>query len=200
MGLGLLGLQGPAWRAQSAKMLSRRLQVRIYIHVVLTIPISEILTLEGELCSIWTNASQECSGLPYKVFRNIVDYSKCGVTYICTSCRLQRDKANKSSGSDNNKFTQLFETVKGLSSAVTKLSIEIESLKSQLNANDTIISLALSSHSLYVLIDPQAPGINNFSPLSELNSTSTTFSVVTYKLYKLHVNEKEVTNSKTGAT
>ncbi|MPC37730.1 hypothetical protein E2C01_031220 [Portunus trituberculatus] len=34
--------------------------------------------LECELYSIWTNASQERSGLLYKVFRNIVDYSNSG--------------------------------------------------------------------------------------------------------------------------
>ena len=87
-------------------------------------------SLECELCSTWTHASQECSGLPYKVFKNIVDFSKHGVTYVCTSCRLRRDKGgSKTTG----ELTQLFETVKGLSSAVAKLSVEIRELKSHGN-------------------------------------------------------------------
>lgn len=90
----------------------------------------DVDALECELCKAWTHGKQECSGLPYKVFKNIVDYSKHGVTYVCTSCRLGRDN---SSGSKNSDFTQLFETVKGLSSAVAKLSAEIRDLKSQNN-------------------------------------------------------------------
>lgn len=90
-----------------------------------SINIGEEDSVQCELCSNWTHGAQRCSGLPAKVFQTIVDYSKQGLTYICTSCRLSRDKT--SSRPDGNK--QLFDTVKGLSEVVSDLMFEVRQLK-----------------------------------------------------------------------
>ena len=33
-------------------------------------------SLECELCAVWTHGAQKCSGLPYSVFKTIVDLKK----------------------------------------------------------------------------------------------------------------------------
>ena len=104
--------------------------------------------LECEICSVWTHGGQRCSGLPHDVFRNVVDYSDLGVSYVCTSCRLNKNsKDNNTSG-----YKQLFESVKGLNRAVADLALEVKNIK----------SLSFSS----TQSQPSLP-VDNFSPQAD---------------------------------
>lgn len=99
--------------------------IKLYPCGTCSINIGEEDSVQCELCSVWTHGAQRCSGLPPKVFRTVVDYSEQGLTYVCTSCRVSRDKSG--ARPDGNK--QLFDTVRGLSEVVSDLMSEVKQLK-----------------------------------------------------------------------
>ena len=103
--------------------------------------------LECEICSVWTHGGQRCSGLPHEVFRNVVDYSALGVSYVCTSCRLNKNSKDNSSG-----YNQLFESVRGLNQAVSDLALEIKQIKS-LSTGSAQSHPSLTMHNSFPQVD-----------------------------------------------
>ena len=93
-------------------------------------------SVECELCKTWTHGGTKCSGLPPNIFEVIVDCHDIGVTYICTTCRINKTNNNHTDNNNNksNDLTQLCETVKGLANALQVLSNKVDAQQSTLAA------------------------------------------------------------------
>ena len=76
-------------------------------------------------CKFSVHASQKCSGLPPRAVKVIQEFGKAGVSYVCTGCRLSAEGHTNGNNAANN---QLLEMVKGLTSTVQALQVQVDIL------------------------------------------------------------------------
>ena len=85
-------------------------------------------------CPLKFHASQMCVGLPIEIVNNIIQYRISGLSYNCTLCRMKPSSDGSSDSQLISAFGQLFESVKGITSVVQNLSVQVSSLVSDFNS------------------------------------------------------------------
>ena len=86
-------------------------------------------------CPLNFHPSQMCVGLPPDVVNQLIQYKNAGLSYKCTSCRVKPSVGDNSITSLRSAVSQLFESVKGITSVVQNLSLQVSDVVQQLNNN-----------------------------------------------------------------